>query len=139
MIGFSFNYPKTFNFLYKFWSRWPTVESTLANFPKAGILKYGFCKKLLRYKWTSDQLNIFFLTFWGQKCSTGQRFTCTEVTSYKIHTLECKKIEFLLVYDRNHYFGFGPIPKPKPKLVDTFGRYRNRYRNHISKGKSSYQ
>ena len=45
----------------------------------------------------------------------------------------------LLVYDRNHYFGFGPIPKPIPKLVDTFGRYRNRYRNHISKGKSSYQ
>ena len=44
-----------------------------------------------------------------------------------------------LVYDRNHYFSFGPIPKPKPKLVDTFGRYRNRYRNHISKGKSSYQ
>ena len=40
-----------------------------------------------------------------------------------------------LVYDRNHYFGFGPIPKPK--LVDTFGRYRNRYRNHISEGKSS--
>ena len=33
-------------------------------------LKYGFCKKLLLYKWTSDQLNI-----------------CTEVTSYKIHTL----------------------------------------------------
>ena len=45
-------------------------------------------------------------------------------------------------YDRNHYFGFGPIPIsdiPKPKLVDGFGRYRNRYRNHISKGKSSYQ
>ena len=29
----------------------------------------------------------------------------------------------LLVYDRNHYFGLGPIPKPKPKLADTFGRY----------------
>ena len=43
------------------------------------------------------------------------------------------------VYDRNHYFGFVPLPKLKPKLVDTFSRYRNRYRNHISKGKSSYQ
>ena len=44
----------------------------------------------------------------------------------------------VIVYDhRNHYFGFGPLPNPK--LVDTFGRYRNRYRNHISKGKSSYQ
>ena len=35
-----------------------------------------------------------------------------------------------LVYDRNHHFG----PKPKPKLADTFGLYRNRYKNfnHIS-------
>ena len=24
---------------------------------------------------------------WGQKCSTGQRFICTEVTSYRIHIL----------------------------------------------------
>ena len=24
-----------------------------------------------------------------------------------------------IVYDRNHYFGLGPIPKPKPKLPDT--------------------
>ena len=24
---------------------------------------------------------------WEQKCSTGQRFICTEVTSYKIHIL----------------------------------------------------
>ena len=33
---------------------------------------------------------------------------------------------FWVVYDRYHYFGLGPIPKPKPKLADTFGRYRNR-------------
>ena len=26
-----------------------------------------------------------------------------------------------LVYDRNHYFGLGPIPIVKPKLADTFG------------------
>ena len=44
-----------------------------------------------------------------------------------------------LVYDRNHYFGLGLIPKPKPKLADTFGRYRNQYRNYISKGESSYR
>ena len=25
------------------------------------------------------------------------------------------------MYARNHYFGLGPIPKPKPKLADTFG------------------
>ena len=40
-------------------------------FPKlesAPSLKYGFCKKLLRYKWTTDQLNTFFSK---EKCSTG--------------------------------------------------------------------
>ena len=35
---------------------------------EALLLKYGFCKKLLRYKWTSDQLNTFFLTFWLVCC-----------------------------------------------------------------------
>ena len=25
----------------------------------------------------------------------------------------------IVVYDRNHYFGLGPIPKPKPELTDT--------------------
>ena len=48
------------------------------------------------YFGTSDQLNPFVLTSkintdlekkWGQKGSTGQRFICIEVTSYKIHTL----------------------------------------------------
>ena len=28
-----------------------------------------------------------------------------------------------LVYDRHHYFGLGPIPKPKPELANTFGQY----------------
>ena len=45
----------------------------------------------------------------------------------------------MVVYDWNHYFGLGPIPKPKPKLADTFSCYRNGYRNHISKRESSYQ
>ena len=27
----------------------------------------------------------------------------------------------IIVYDQNHYFGLGPIPKQKPKLADTFG------------------
>ena len=30
-----------------------------------------------------------------------------------------------VVYNKNHYFGLGPIPKTKPKLRDTFGRYHN--------------
>ena len=55
------------------------------------ILKYGFCKKLHRYKWTSDQLNTFVLTFCPDQHWSGQKvrkkFICIEVTSYKIHTL----------------------------------------------------
>ena len=46
---------------------------------------------------------------------------------------------YQVVYVRNHYFSTGPIQKPKPKLVDAFSWYRNWYRNHISKGESSYQ
>jgi hypothetical protein len=42
-----------------------------------------------------------------------------------------------VVYDRNHYFGLGPILKLKPKLADTFGGYRNRY--YILKEESSYR
>ena len=69
----------------------------VANAP----LKYGFCKKLLWYKWTSDQLNIFFSSLFDwfccarkknqskvrKKCSADQRFIRTDVTSYKIHIL----------------------------------------------------
>ena len=33
--------------------------------------------------------------------------------------------EINVVYDQSHYFGIGPIPKLKPKLADTFGRYCN--------------
>ena len=35
---------------------------------------------------------------WGKKCSTGQRFICTEVTSYKIH--------ILTISEWNHQFWF---------------------------------
>ena len=31
----------------------------------------------------------------------------------------------IVVYNRNLYFGLDPIPKPKPKLADTFCRYHN--------------
>ena len=34
---------------------------------------------------------------WEQKCSTGQRFICTEVTSYKIHILE-GRAEILVIF-----------------------------------------
>ena len=45
-----------------------------------------------------------------------------------------KKINIFLLYNLNHYFGLGLIPKPKPKLADTFGR--NRYIDYISNGES---
>ena len=39
--------------------------------------------------WSDEHSFPHFL--WGQKCSTGQRFICTEVTSYKIHILGTSK------------------------------------------------
>jgi hypothetical protein len=78
--------------------------------------------------------------------SSRGHLTTTWTKFYQILTPHPPRVDkighfthYLLVYDRNHYFGFGPIPKLKPELADTFGRYRNRYRNYISKGKSSYQ
>ena len=74
-----------------------------------GLLKYGFCKKLLLSECNSDQLNIswpFLSSLLGgcnskatpnppksddkmvKKCLTGQSCIRKEVTSYKIHTLE---------------------------------------------------
>ena len=39
-----------------------------------------------------------------------------------------------VVYDRNHNFGLGPIPKPKPTLPDTFNQYfLPRLENHFCK------
>ena len=35
---------------------------------------------------------------WGKKCSTGQRFICTEVTSYKIHILEPIRVDLSKSY-----------------------------------------
>ena len=41
------------------------------------LLKYGFCKKLLQYKWGSDQLKTFFLIFFqissNQHCWSGKK------------------------------------------------------------------
>ena len=44
---------------FKIWNEFKSIEHFMSY-----CLKYGFCKKLLRYKWTSDQLNTFFLPFW---------------------------------------------------------------------------
>ena len=46
-----------------------------------------------------------------------ENFTC-------ISRIQRKK--YVLVYDRNHYFGLGP----KPKLDNTFGLYSNLYQKH---------
>ena len=75
-----------------------SMEQEKRYFSFKFLLQYGFYKKFLWYKWASDQLNTFSSLFdwshskpvkkWGKKCSTGQRFICAEVTSYKIHILE---------------------------------------------------
>ena len=56
-----------------------------------GILsKYGFLKKLFPYKWTSDQLNTFFLTSFqistDQHLSGKKVFNWSEVHLYRIPT-----------------------------------------------------
>ena len=48
-------------------------EEVLRTVQMSILLKYGLCKKLLRYKWTSEQLNTFFLTFWLVCCVTSQK------------------------------------------------------------------
>ena len=67
------------------------------------------------------------------KVATNTRniaINAADIATYHPGTVVC-----ILVYDQNHYFGFGPIPKPKPELANTFGQYRNQ--NHIWKKKSS--
>ena len=118
----------------------PNLSSLLSNrfvqIRKIQTKSHPVCSNVIVYKSCGD-------------ISLSQCATCTFGPTWKtqkIESLWSKK--FMnprlpnwpkLVYNRNHYFGLGPIPKPKPKLADTFGRYRNWYRNHISKGKSSYQ
>ena len=51
-----------------------------------------------------------------EECST-QRENRRRESLEKFITLH--KARIVLVYDWNHYFGLGPIPKPKPKLADT--------------------
>ena len=67
-------------------------------------------------------------------CKKALKIRYFLIKSYLADILEVSE----LVYDQNHYFGLGPIPKPKPKLADTFGRYHNWYRNYILKEESSY-
>ena len=43
-------------------------------------------------------LDLIWKKKWGKKCSTGQRFICTEVTSYKIHILVILCVYFLNVF-----------------------------------------
>ena len=61
-----------------------SAKNVYAIAGKSKLLKYGFCKKLLRY---NDDLE----KKWGQKGSTGQGFIFTKETSYKIHILVCMR------------------------------------------------
>ena len=65
--------------------------------PKNELENYNVCPSLLGQK--------FFVHF------------LEELKKTKIHF----DINRPLVYDRNRYFGLGPIPNTKPRLADTFG------------------
>ena len=72
----------------------------------------------------------FILVYWAVAAGE-QGSDCP----YKFWQIKKKGAEYALVYDQNHYFGLAP----KPKLADTFGRYRNQYGNYILKRESSYR
>ena len=90
-----------------------------------------FCPQNLRHlvayceKWQGSLLIYIVIKTW-RRSTMGWNPTLRSIleTCFFAHWLE-------VVYDQNHYFGLGPIPKRKPKLADTFGRYRNWYRNYI--------
>ena len=72
------------------------------NYILLRLLKYGFCKKLLRYKWTSDQLNTFFLTFWLVTQQTSQKvrkkvFNWSEAHLYQSNFLQNPSLSDQLV------------------------------------------
>ena len=48
-------------------------------------LKYGFCKKLLWYKWTSDQFNTFVFTFCPDQCWSGQKVKTKVLNWSEVH------------------------------------------------------
>ena len=67
-----------------------------------------------------------------------QKMNCTCSTGYTGKNCELEKIVkgtspmFNVASGRTKpIFWLGPIPKPKPKLAYTFGRYRNKYRNNL--------
>ena len=70
-------------------------------------LKYGFYKKLLQYKWTSDQLNTFFLTFWPA-------FWCVHQTGQKVRK---KVFNWSDVHLYRSYFLQNPyFNRPRPQI-----------------------
>ena len=110
----------------------PKVDSVINR------LKRNACIGSKNWIW-KQQLNVMFLKTSKQTCSIScfllaikNMFSCDPPDWTNCPTS-------VVVYDWNHYFCLGPIPKLKPELVDTFGRYRNQYWNHILKGESSYR
>ena len=48
-------------------------------------------------------------------------FSSPEYNAELIRVAYISIVVYILVYNRNYYFGLGLIPKPKLKLADTFG------------------
>ena len=59
------------------------------------LIKYGFCKKLLQYKWTSGQLNTFFRTFWtGLLCVVPVQKVREKVFNWwEVHLYRCNFLQ----------------------------------------------
>ena len=64
----------------------------------SALFKYGFCKKLLRYKWNSDQLNTFSLTLFPDQCWSGKKvFNWSEFHLYRSNLLQKKNWMVIMV------------------------------------------
>ena len=123
------------------WS-WIEIVIPLASFyiPRCGFLSQKLYRPTVGWNCSSDQEKFWKFKAEGKELTKILRSLEQFIRSRFLYNLKVfGPVVQYVVYNRNHYSGLGPIPKPNPKLADTFGRYRNRYRNHISKQKSSYQ
>ena len=71
------------------WMFWRVECCLFAGFIFGSNGGSGFYKgsRTLRVVYLFGRISADQAKKWGKKCSTGQRFICTEVTSYKIHIL----------------------------------------------------
>ena len=88
LAGFS-SVPDTKSFFFNAWCILSLTPKKKKNYfcTKRSLmkLKYGFFKKLIWYKWTSDQLNTFILTFCPDQHWSGQKVRKKVVNWSDVH------------------------------------------------------